>query len=230
MTKLPKQIDYCLLLLSSVMLWLCTYLNKCWQHSDVGVNNGQHYHITVVLAVGSANTLDLNRGSECSFKIQIPIQCILIYDVYVSHPVDINEYPGQNVLYYITNTCKKASIHQVNTMLATSKNVLFPGPNHLLTNGADDPMLKYCPSTSEGSSAPVVSRWLGPRNRTFFRVASTVVTWWIVPFLRSVIICKQCPLKRKFECIISHSSTRKQNTQTAQARQNMHLLMPWPCT
>ena len=33
---------------------------------------------------------------------------------------------------------KKAIIHQVNTMLATSKNVLFPGHNHLLTTGADD--------------------------------------------------------------------------------------------
>ena len=28
---------------------------------------------------------------------------------------------------------KKATIHQVTTMLATSKDVLFPGHNHLLT-------------------------------------------------------------------------------------------------
>ena len=34
---------------------------------------------------------------------------------------------------------KKATIHQVTTMLATSKNVLFPGHSHLLTTGADDP-------------------------------------------------------------------------------------------
>ena len=33
---------------------------------------------------------------------------------------------------------KKATIHQVPTMLATSKNVLFPGHNHLLTTGTDD--------------------------------------------------------------------------------------------
>ena len=32
---------------------------------------------------------------------------------------------------------KKATIHQVTTMLATSKNVLFPGHNHLLTTGTD---------------------------------------------------------------------------------------------
>ena len=33
---------------------------------------------------------------------------------------------------------KKNTIHQVTTMLSTSKNVLFPGPNHLLTTGADE--------------------------------------------------------------------------------------------
>ena len=36
---------------------------------------------------------------------------------------------------------KKATIHQVTSMLATSKNVLFPGHNHLLTTGTDDPSL-----------------------------------------------------------------------------------------
>ena len=33
---------------------------------------------------------------------------------------------------------KKATIHLVTTMLATSKNVLFPGHNHQLTTGTDD--------------------------------------------------------------------------------------------
>ena len=33
---------------------------------------------------------------------------------------------------------KKATIHQVTTMLATSKDVLFPGHNHLLTTITDD--------------------------------------------------------------------------------------------
>ena len=36
---------------------------------------------------------------------------------------------------------KKVTNHQVTTMLATAKNVLFPGHNHLLTTGADDPSL-----------------------------------------------------------------------------------------
>ena len=39
---------------------------------------------------------------------------------------------------------------------------------------------------SVGSSALVVSRWLGPRHtsKTFLEVASMVVTRWIVAFLR----------------------------------------------
>ena len=37
--------------------------------------------------------------------------------------------------------CTKAAIHQVTTMLATSKNVLFPGHDHLLTRGTDGPSL-----------------------------------------------------------------------------------------
>ena len=32
-------------------------------------------------------------------------------------------------------------MHQVTTMLAASKNVLFPGYNHLLTTGTGDPTL-----------------------------------------------------------------------------------------
>ena len=36
---------------------------------------------------------------------------------------------------------KKAIMHQVSTMLDASKNVLFPGHNHLLTIGTDDPSL-----------------------------------------------------------------------------------------
>ena len=36
---------------------------------------------------------------------------------------------------------KKVIILQVTTILATSKNVLFPSHNHLLTTGTDDPSL-----------------------------------------------------------------------------------------
>ena len=43
-------------------------------------------------------------------------------------------------MHYVT-LGKKATIHQLTTMLSTSKNVLCPGHNHLLTTGADDPSL-----------------------------------------------------------------------------------------
>ena len=43
--------------------------------------------------------------------------------------------------FSIQFTVQKATIHQVTTMLAVSKNVLFPGHNHLLTTGIDDPSL-----------------------------------------------------------------------------------------
>ena len=42
-------------------------------------------------------------------------------------------------------TCEKNTIHQVTTMLATSKNILFPDHNHLLTTGTDDLTLSLSP-------------------------------------------------------------------------------------
>ena len=42
-------------------------------------------------------------------------------------------------------TAQKATIHQVTTMLATSKNVLFPGHNHLLITGPDNLTLWLSP-------------------------------------------------------------------------------------
>ena len=71
-------------------------------------------------------------------------------------------------------------------MLATSKNVQFPGHNHLLTTSIDDPtQIIVRVSVSEGLSVLVVIRWLLLRNRTFLEVANMVVTWWIVAFMHS---------------------------------------------
>ena len=46
----------------------------------------------------------------------------------------------QSILYQpqLSALRKKATLHQVTTVLATSKNVPFPGHNHLLTIGTDD--------------------------------------------------------------------------------------------
>ena len=55
------------------------------------------------------------------------------------------------ILLTILNTlCKKAPIHQVTTMLATSRNVAFPGHNHLLTTSTDDPAQVKCSAISTG--------------------------------------------------------------------------------
>ena len=47
----------------------------------------------------------------------------------------IKQHKTQTQSYF---SAKKAIIHQVTTMLATSENVLFPGHNHLLTTSTDD--------------------------------------------------------------------------------------------
>ena len=51
-------------------------------------------------------------------------------------PLVWNAFPDKRIAQH-----KTATIHQVTTMLTTFKNVLFPGHNHLLTTGADDPSL-----------------------------------------------------------------------------------------
>ena len=58
-----------------------------------------------------------------------------------------------------SNTEPKSHYPPGNHHLATSKNVLFPGHNHLLTIGTDDPSLAGMgDNQSVGSSVPVVSR------------------------------------------------------------------------
>ena len=72
---------------------------------------------------------------------------------------------------------KKPTIHQLTTILSTSKNVLFPGHNHRCW-WPDTLIIGQAPA----KAAPVVSRWLWPGNRTFFEVDNMVVSWWIVLF------------------------------------------------
>ena len=76
-------------------------------------------------------------------------------------------------------------------MLVTSKNVLFPGHNHLLTTSTDDPSLA-------GARAIIKSLghqywWLAGgydlEIGLFLEVVSMVVTWWIVAFMQSETIC-----------------------------------------
>ena len=54
----------------------------------------------------------------------------------------------------------------------------------------------------------MVSRWLWPGNRAFLEVASMVITWWIVAFLRSgwMLKTKEIDVKRKacINCLHLH--------------------------
>ena len=52
-----------------------------------------------------------------------------------------NGTPKTLILHAKQHYTKKNTIHQVTIMLATYKNALFPGHNHLLTTGDDDPTL-----------------------------------------------------------------------------------------
>ena len=94
----------------------------------------------------------------------------------------------QVVLHATIHSAKKATIHQVTTMLATSKNVLS-GHNHLLTTSVDDQTIQLSTEHQRvKGSALVVSRWLWPGNRTFSEVDSMVVNLWIVAFWATIIV------------------------------------------
>ena len=97
-----------------------------------------------------------------------------------------------------TSTAQKATIHQVTTMLATSKNSLCPGHNHLITTGADDPTLWLSPEHQRGW-------WLKWR---VIEVASMVVAWWIVAFFPREELCCSDHLhnEQMWACFTSPSS------------------------
>ena len=73
---------------------------------------------------------------------------------------------------------KKATIHQITTMLATSKNVLFPGHNLLLTTTGARVIINVLCHQYQWL-AIVVCSWLWPGNRTFLEVASKVVSYLV---------------------------------------------------
>ena len=65
----------------------------------------------------------LHNSTALSFSISSGL-CFILFISFLSLPL-------------VHALRKKATIHQVTTMLATSKNVPFPGHNHLLTTGTD---------------------------------------------------------------------------------------------
>ena len=92
---------------------------------------------------------------------------------------------SENVLLIVS----KLSLCCIVGALITAQKSHYPPSNHHANHQYWMTWhLAYRPSTSkgdnwsEGSSAPVASRWLWPINRTCLEVASMVVTWWKMAF------------------------------------------------
>ena len=83
---------------------------------------------------------------------------------------------------------KKITVHQLATMLSTSKNVLFPDHNHLLTTGDEDPTLIFIrgPAKEIFKVKGHQQWWLGGgydlERGQFLEVDSMVLSWRIVAF------------------------------------------------
>ena len=109
-------------------------------------------------------------------QVEIVIVCIMQVEIVIVFIIHV-EIKSLSVIcssfcnlgqYTYVTLCNKVTIHQVTTMLATSKNVLFPGHNfQVITTGTDDPSVyNYHPrwplddGQTVGLSVPVVSRWL----------------------------------------------------------------------
>ena len=76
------------------------------------------------------------------------------YKMYILLQTQVKKiYKTAQPVYHDTNLQvtlhKKATIQHLTTMLATSKNVLFPGHNHLLTEGTDDPTFWISPECQQ---------------------------------------------------------------------------------
>ena len=121
---------------------------------------------------------------------------------------------------------KEAIIHQLTTMISTSKKSYFKvittcysqvlmtlhfnyhhpniqrvGLNIFYWSIQKDQTWQNCDVSlllNVGSSAPLVSKWLWPGNRTFLEVDSMVVSLWIVAFLPSVSALTSCCLLSSF--------------------------------
>ena len=110
----------------------------------------------------------------------------------------------------------KATIHQVTTVTATSKIVLFPGHNHLANHWYWWPftliiiLAGICAIIKvSGHQYRWLVSWLCPGNRTFLEVAIMVVTWWIVACLPSAylpvqLLSKLCLSVFMYIVVMSH--------------------------
>ena len=78
---------------------------------------------------------------------------------------------------------KNATIHQVTTILATHKNVLFPGHNHLITTGTDDQTLAIITLTGTWAIIKVPGhqhRWLAGGYELEMGHFYEWLAWWLL--------------------------------------------------
>ena len=98
-----------------------------------------------------------------------------------------------SLFHQVHTLCTKATIHQVNTILVSSKmsyfQVIATCKPLVLMNLHFNYHTCWCSCDTQnvGSSVPVVSRWLWPGKRTLLKLDSMVGTWWIVALLQSGI-------------------------------------------
>ena len=91
-------------------------------------NNSKHYTAAILIT-------HCNRST-----INVLISVCLPVCLYHTNAKS-TEYLSTSDIFSMYTLDKEATIHQLTTMLSTSKNVQFPGHNHLLATGADDPII-----------------------------------------------------------------------------------------
>ena len=127
-----------------IVLWITVF---CLKLITYCLNQNGPYHWRNVMtkisgAVKSSKLTILQTLTTFSWSMhyccELNIAWLLVLQPYISFTITYRLLISPTFYWH---HAKKATIHQVTTMLATSKNVLFPGHNHLLTTSADDPSL-----------------------------------------------------------------------------------------
>ena len=104
------------------------------------VNTGQSKYLPTYITLAHQ---DITRHicsalMSCAFAALQKDKASFGFDIHISSHIRFTVDGATCTVSYWNNALRKqATIHQVTTMLATSKNVLFPGDNHLLTTGTD---------------------------------------------------------------------------------------------
>ena len=160
----------------SYLTFLHTSMSSYWQlHSNM---DDREYNIN------PPNKVNLTRSSQVNeLKLQ---QTLWHHEHHLSSLHTTNLFTPTHTLVMQAALGKIVTSH---LSLATLKNVLFPGPNHLLTTSADDLTLWLLPECQRVKGHQYW--WLAGG----YDLARVVVTWWIVALCKVVWcdVIKQLP-------------------------------------